>query len=57
MAVLSKLVAANDTDSSFFCGIVANQSEMLDLFDQVFLQAIDEDTQLARLAQAVIGSH
>lgn len=44
--------AARDADSTFFCGVAQNQTEMLDLFDQVFLLAIDEDTQLARLALA-----
>jgi shikimate kinase len=38
--------------STFICGIARNQGEMLDLFDQVFLLVIDEDTQNARLAQA-----
>lgn len=42
--------AAGDADSMFLCGIAQNQTEMLDLFEQVFLLAIDEDTQLARLA-------
>ncbi len=34
----------------FFCGIARDQAEMLDLFEQVFLLVIDEETQLARLA-------
>lgn len=34
----------------FFCGIARNQAEMLDLFEQVFLLVIDDETQLARLA-------
>lgn len=34
----------------FFCGIARNQAEMLDLFEQVFLLVIDEQTQAARLA-------
>jgi hypothetical protein len=42
--------AAVDASSMFFCGIARNQTEMLDLFDKVFLLVIDEDTQLARLA-------
>ena len=42
--------AAGGTDSMFLCGIAQNQNEMLDLFEQVFLLALDEDTQLARLA-------
>lgn len=33
----------------FFCGIARNQIEMLDLFEQVFLLVIDDDTQMARL--------
>jgi hypothetical protein len=41
---------AGEAGSTFFCGIAQNQTEMLDLFEQVFLLAIDEDTQLARLA-------
>jgi adenylate kinase family enzyme len=36
----------------FFCGIARNQDTMLGLFEQVFLLVIDEDTQVARLAQA-----
>jgi adenylate kinase family enzyme len=32
-----------------FCGIARNQAEMVDLFEQVFLLMIDEQTQLARL--------
>lgn len=40
----------SDADRMFFCGIAQNQTEMLDLFEQVFLLAIDEATQLARLA-------
>jgi adenylate kinase family enzyme len=42
--------AAGDADRVFFCGIAQNQAEMLDLFEQVFLLAIEEDTQIARLA-------
>jgi adenylate kinase family enzyme len=42
--------AAGDAGRMFFCGIARNQTDMLDLFEQVFLLAIDEDTQLARLA-------
>jgi hypothetical protein len=34
----------------FFCGIARNQAEMLDLFEQVFLLVIDDETQVARLA-------
>jgi adenylate kinase family enzyme len=41
---------AGVADRVFFCGIAQNQTEMLDLFEQVFLLAIDEDTQLVRLA-------
>jgi dephospho-CoA kinase len=44
---------AGDADSMFFCGIALNQTEMLDLFEQVFLLTIDEDTQRARLALAI----
>jgi len=35
----------------FFCGIARNQDQMLDLFEQVFVLRIDEDTQIARLAR------
>jgi adenylate kinase family enzyme len=41
---------AGVADRVFFCGIAQNQTEMLDLFERVFLLAIDEDTQLVRLA-------
>jgi hypothetical protein len=34
----------------FVCGIALNQTEMLDLFDQVFLLVMDQQTQEARLA-------
>ncbi len=46
--------AASDGGSGpmFFCGIGRNQDQMLDLFEQVFLLRIDEDTQIARLARA-----
>lgn len=37
-------------EAVFFCGIARNQAEMLDLFEQVFLLVIDEQTQAARLA-------
>lgn len=40
----------------FLCGIARNQAEMLDLFDQVFLLMIDEETQRARLAAATLRS-
>ncbi len=36
-------------DALFFCGIARNQTEMLDLFGQVFLLLIDDGTQMARL--------
>jgi hypothetical protein len=36
----------------FLCGIARNQDQMLDLFEQVFLLRIDDDTQIARLARA-----
>jgi adenylate kinase family enzyme len=39
-------------DVMFFCGIARNQDTMLDLFEQVFLLVIEDDTQVARLAQA-----
>ena len=34
----------------FVCGIARNQAEILDLFDQVFMLVIDEQTQEERLA-------
>ena len=33
----------------FFCGIAMNQRDMLDLFEAIFLLALDHDTQVARL--------
>ena len=39
----------------FFCGIARDQAEMLDLFEQVFLLVIDEETRLARLAASAAG--
>ena len=38
-----------DAGRMFLCGIARNQTEMLDLFEQVFLLVIDDETQLARL--------
>ena len=48
------IAAASDGGGGpmFFCGIARNQDQMLDLFEQVFLLRIDEDTQIARLARA-----
>jgi gluconate kinase len=39
-----------DRRAVVFCGIARNQAEMLDLFEQVFLLVIDEETQRGRLA-------
>lgn len=39
-----------DAGRMFFCGIARNQTQMLDLFAQVFLLVIDDETQVARLA-------
>ena len=36
----------------FVCGIAVNQTEMLDLFERVFLLTLDPDAQEARLARA-----
>lgn len=49
---LERFVAESGSQqrSVFFCGIARNQEQMLDLFDQVFILMIDEQTQLARLA-------
>lgn len=48
------IAAASDRGDGpmFFCGIARNQDQMLDLFEQVFLLMIEEDTQLDRLARA-----
>lgn len=45
----SRVIAAEDSDCLFCCGIVRKQDEMLDLFDRVFLLVIDSQTQDARL--------
>jgi dephospho-CoA kinase len=53
-ARIEAAIAASDgaADLMFFCGIARNQDQMLDLFEQVFLLVIEEDTQIARLAHA-----
>jgi adenylate kinase family enzyme len=53
-ARIEEAIAACDgaADLMFFCGIARNQDTMLDLFEQVFLLVIEDDTQVARLAQA-----
>lgn len=53
-ARIEETIAACDGAAGiiFFCGIARNQDKMLDLFEQVFLLVIEEDTQVARLAQA-----
>jgi len=53
-AQIEEAIAACDgaADLMFFCGIARNQDTMLDLFEQVFLLVIEDDTQVARLAQA-----
>jgi hypothetical protein len=50
-ARIERCIAASSGDAGcmFFCGIARNQSEMLDLFEKVFLLVIDDQTQLARL--------
>jgi gluconate kinase len=40
---------ASPSQPLFVCGIAINQRDMLDLFDLVFLLAIDHATQIARL--------
>jgi dephospho-CoA kinase len=42
--------ASGGSGCVFFCGIAVNQSEMLDLFQEVFLLVIDDVTQRARLS-------
>jgi shikimate kinase len=51
-ARIEEVIAASGGDAGrvFFCGIARNQTEMLDLFEKVFLLVIDDDTQIARLA-------
>jgi hypothetical protein len=53
-AQIEETIAGVDgaADLMFFCGIARNQDQMLDLFEKVFLLAIEEDTQIARLAKA-----
>lgn len=45
---VEELLAASDTPV-FLCGIATNQRELLDLFTNVFLLRIDDQTQEARL--------
>jgi hypothetical protein len=47
---LERAICAQDrqVEHVFFCGIAMNQREMLDLFEVVFLLALDNDTQVAR---------
>jgi broad-specificity NMP kinase len=40
---------SGDAGRMFLCGTARNQTEMLDLFEQVFLLMIDDETQMARL--------
>ena len=49
--LVSELVSAHATAGRdvFLCGIARNQRDMLDLFDAVFLLALDEATQDERL--------
>jgi hypothetical protein len=48
------IAAAGDAAGRmFFCGIARNQSDMLDLFQGVFLLVIDEETQKARLEDPI----
>jgi hypothetical protein len=48
---LERAIHAQDrlVDHAFFCGIAMNQRDMLDLFEGVFLLALDHNTQVARL--------
>jgi hypothetical protein len=50
-ARLEQCIAASSSDAGrmFLCGIARNQTEMLDLFEQVFLLVIDDETQMTRL--------
>ncbi|HEY1484841.1 MAG TPA: hypothetical protein VGF84_01985 [Micromonosporaceae bacterium] len=51
--ILQAIAAADSgAGSMFFCGIARNQADLLDVFDQVFLLVIDEDTQNARLERS-----
>ncbi len=54
-ARIEQVIAASGGDAGrmFFCGIARNQAEMLDLFEKVFLLAIDDETQITRLAGPV----
>jgi hypothetical protein len=49
---IEQLVHEHADSLVFLCGIAMNQREMLDLFSGVFLLALDEDTQIARLDAA-----
>jgi hypothetical protein len=40
---------SGDAGRMFLCGTARNQTEMLDLFERVFLLMIDDETQMARL--------
>lgn len=53
-ARIEAAIAASDhpDEMVFVCGIAVNQDQMLDLFERVFLLAIEADAQDARLARA-----
>ena len=53
-ARLEEAIAASDDTNGlmFICGIAVNQDQMLDLFERVFLLAIEAEAQDARLARA-----
>lgn len=48
---IEQVIAASGGDAGcmFFCGIARNQAEMLDVFEEVFLLVIDDETQITRL--------
>lgn len=51
-AAFERAIHMAGTATAFFCGIAVNQRDMLDLFDRVFLLALDEQTQIDRLDAA-----
>jgi hypothetical protein len=46
---LDELISAAGPATLFVCGNAANETDLLDPFDRVFLLAIDEPTMMARL--------
>lgn len=49
---LERIIQQHAPDPVFVCGIALNQRDMLNLFDHIFLLALDEDTQVERLTAA-----